>query len=70
MRKVFFFSFLIYGLFCFGQKQTQTIGFIENKGQIIDQKGKTNPDVKYLLNTPGLNVQLRKNGFSYDVYDT
>jgi len=43
-------------------------GFIENKGQIIDQNGKTNPVVLYLLNTPGMNVQLRKGGFSYDLY--
>ena len=43
-------------------------GFIENKGQIIDQNNKPNPAVLYLLNTPGMNVQLRKTGFSYDVY--
>ena len=43
--------------------------FIENKGQILDQNGNPNKDVFYLLNTNGLNVQLRKNGFSYDVYD-
>jgi uncharacterized protein (TIGR02145 family) len=43
-------------------------GFIENKGQILDQKYQSNPAVLYLLNTPGLNVQLRKTGFSYDVY--
>lgn len=45
-------------------------GFIENKGQILDQKRRQNKDVLYLLNTTGLNVQLRKNGFSYDVYET
>jgi uncharacterized protein (TIGR02145 family) len=45
-----------------------TNSFIENKGQIIDQNNKPNPEVLYLLNTSGLNVQLRKNGFSYDVY--
>ena len=54
----------------FGQNTTTNQGFIENKGQIIDQKGRENKAVKYLLNTPGLNVQLRKNGFSYDVYET
>jgi len=43
-------------------------GFIENKGQIIDQDNKPNPAVLYLLHTPGLNVQLRKGGFSYDLY--
>ncbi|MFI5221501.1 MAG: hypothetical protein ACHQK8_04175 [Bacteroidia bacterium] len=53
-------------------------GFIENKGQIIDQNNLPNPAVKYLFNSNpvhrsfseggGLNVQLRKNGFSYDTY--
>jgi hypothetical protein len=42
--------------------------FIENKGQIIDQDYKSNPTVLYLLNSPGFNVQLRRDGFSYDVY--
>ncbi|MEY4963172.1 MAG: hypothetical protein RLZZ323_491 [Bacteroidota bacterium] len=52
-----------------GQNKNQSIGFKENKGQIIDQDGKLNDAVKYLLNTRGLNVQLRKQGFSYDVYE-
>jgi hypothetical protein len=47
----------------------QRTGFIENKGQIIDQNNNSNPAVLYMLNTPGFNVQLRKEGFSYDVYE-
>ena len=43
-------------------------GFIENKGQIIDQNYRPNPGVLYLLNSPGLNIQIRKFGFSYDLY--
>jgi len=44
-------------------------GFIENKGQIYDQNLKPNSAVKYLLNsTKGLNIQLKTNSFSYDVY--
>jgi uncharacterized protein (TIGR02145 family) len=43
-------------------------GFIENKGQVIDQNNKPNPSVLYLLNTPGMNVQLRRSGFSYDLF--
>ncbi|MFH0761056.1 MAG: hypothetical protein V2A67_06100 [Bacteroidota bacterium] len=35
-------------------------GFIENKGQIIDQNSRPNLAVLYLLNTPGMNVQLRR----------
>ena len=69
---VLFFSFLAP---CFPHpagkpsfKTSSTSGFIENKGQIIDQNSRPNPSVVYILNTPGLNVQLRKGGFSYDVY--
>jgi gliding motility-associated-like protein len=43
-------------------------GFIENKGQLIDQNNKPNSNVKYLLCHPGFNVQLRQTGFSYDTY--
>lgn len=53
----------------FAQNKNQSIGFKENKGQIIDQNGKPNDAVKYLLNSRGLNVQLKKHGFSYDVYE-
>ncbi|TAE80628.1 MAG: hypothetical protein EAY81_10345, partial [Bacteroidetes bacterium] len=42
-------------------------GFIENKGQIIDQNNKPNPQVLYLYNGNGLHVQLRQDGFSYEV---
>jgi hypothetical protein len=45
--------------------------FIPNQGQILDQNGKPNPDVLYLLASgQGMNTQLRKNGFSYDIYST
>lgn len=66
---ILLFFFLI-STYIYSQKQNPTTGFIENKGQIVDQKGKQNKDVLYLLNTPGLNVQIKKNGFSYDVYET
>ncbi|HTI91474.1 MAG TPA: T9SS type B sorting domain-containing protein [Puia sp.] len=43
--------------------------FIENKGQIKDQNGKMNQEVKFLLaGQKGMNVQLLSNGFSYDSY--
>jgi gliding motility-associated-like protein len=54
----------------FAQVKNPAVGFIENKNQIIDQNGRPNPLVRYLLNTNGLNVQLRQNGFSYDIYET
>jgi gliding motility-associated-like protein len=43
-------------------------GFIENKGQLIDQLEMPVPSVKYLTNFSGLNIQLRQTGFSYDSY--
>ncbi len=70
MRHILLFLFLFFASYSFAQNKNQSIGFKENKGQIIDQKGKPNPDVKYLLNTSGLNVQIKTNGFSYDIYET
>lgn len=70
MRHTLLFLFLLIYIPAFSQNKNQSIGFKENKGQIIDQKGKPNPDVKYLLNTNGLNVQIKTNGFSYDIYET
>ncbi|MCZ8197217.1 MAG: T9SS type B sorting domain-containing protein [Flavobacterium sp.] len=61
---------LLFSITLFSQNKNSSIGFIENKGQIIDQNGKPNKKVKYLLNTNGLNVQIRENGFSYDIYET
>ncbi len=69
MKFYYIFSLLFF-LNIYSQKQNKTFGFIENKGQIVDQKGRKNNAVKYLLNTSGLNVQLRENGFSYDIYET
>lgn len=42
--------------------------FIENKGQIGDQNGRPNKDVRFLIVRPGLNIQLKANSFSYDSY--
>jgi hypothetical protein len=52
------------------QYKTNTTGFFENKGQIVDQNYNANPDVKYLYHGNGLNLQLRGTGFSYDTYKT
>ena len=69
MKHTLLLFFLIITIQTFSQNKNQPIGFKENKGQIVDQKGKPNTAVKYLLNSNGLNVQLKKNGFSYDVYE-
>lgn len=69
MKQISLLLFLLISLPSFSQSKNHSNGFKENKGQIIDQKGKPNNTVKYLLNTSGLNVQLKKNGFSYDIYE-
>ncbi|MBZ4033237.1 T9SS type B sorting domain-containing protein [Flavobacterium sp. 17A] len=69
MRQKLLFLFLLITAQLVSQNPKQSIGFKENKGQIIDQNGEKNDAVKYLLNSNGLNVQLKKNGFSYDVYE-
>lgn len=43
-------------------------GFVANKGQIHDQFNKPNPSVLFLYTSPGLNVQLKQDGFAYDAY--
>jgi uncharacterized protein (TIGR02145 family) len=75
MKKLFLFLFLSLFvpllLFSLEKNNSQGTrsGFIENKGQIIDQNNHPNPSVLYLLSTPGMNVQLRTAGFSYDIYE-
>ncbi|NGY38145.1 T9SS type B sorting domain-containing protein [Flavobacterium sp. XN-5] len=69
MKYTLLFLFILIIVPSFAQYKNKSASFSENKGQIVDQKGKTNPDVKFLLNSNGLNVQLRKNGFSYDIYE-
>src|SRR5262245_13725392 len=47
------------------------VGFIENKGQVLDQHHQLNRSVKYILPLrQGMNVVLKKNSFSYDTYTT
>ncbi len=45
-----------------------SIAYIENKGQILDQNDQPNYEVLYLLNMPQFKLQIRKSGFSYDTY--
>lgn len=70
MKRIFTIVFLSIATFLLAQNKYQNqYYFYENKGQIIDQKAKPNPEVKYLFNSAGLNVQIKKTGFSYDVYE-
>ncbi len=52
-----------------GNKQINSqFGFIENKGQVIDQNNKPNPACLFLYNGGSLHVQLKQNSFSYEVW--
>lgn len=51
----------------FDNKSSLRTGFIENKGQIVNQHYSPNHDVLFLLNSAQMNVQLRRGGFSYDI---
>ena len=42
-------------------------GFIENKGQILNQDYRSNQDVLFLFTGRGFNIQLRKSGYSFEV---
>ncbi len=50
------------------QRPARQVGFVENKGQFRDQHGNPNPDVLYMADFGGMKVQLRRDGFSYEVY--
>lgn len=65
MKKYFLIPFLFVSYLALAVQVNKSMpkavqGFIENKGQIHDQFNKPNRDVLYLLNTNGLNVQLKK----------
>jgi gliding motility-associated-like protein len=48
---------------------TNAQSFVENKNQIINQKGQLNDEVLFLYSDEkGLNFQIKKTGFSYDLY--
>ena len=50
------------------KKQNGHKGFIRNTGQLHDQIGADVPDVLFLHHQPGLTVQLRRTGFSYQAW--
>lgn len=71
MKNIFLLLAMCIYLYSARAKETFSIGnnyFIENKGQIRDQNYQLNPAVLYLYNGRNLNIQLRKTGFSYDVW--
>jgi len=63
---------IIFNFQLFSQKNYSKIGtdkgFIENKGQIVNQDLSPNSSVTFIYNSPGLNIQLKDNCFSYESY--
>ena len=50
---------LFFSIAAVAQNKGQSVGFRENKGQIVDQNGKPNKAVKYLLNN-NKNVEVKQ----------
>lgn len=46
----------------------QKLGFIENKGQIVDQFGNLRNDIRFMFNQGKMKVELKNNNFSYELY--
>jgi hypothetical protein len=61
--KIVFFTFLLLGFSHFS-----IASFVENLGQIAKQDLSKNEDVLFLHQQSGLKVQLRKDGFSYEIF--
>ena len=43
--------------------------FVENKGQVVDEHGKKNSDVLFIYANGIFNLQLKKDGFSYELFE-
>ena len=51
-----------------GNKMLSANGFLENKGQISDQNGNVNPDVRYIYTNKEFKCILKSNSFSYELF--
>ncbi len=60
---------LFIGSVC-AQNNLHNAYFIENKGQVNDQFGKPNPNVLYTAAVGKMKISLRKNGFSYELFQS
>lgn len=76
MKHIFLFTLcvLLSNVFVHAQVLQKTMApvsqtaFIENKGQFADQTGRKNSEVKYMLAEGPFHLQLRSNGFSYELF--
>ncbi|MGB3075408.1 MAG: SBBP repeat-containing protein, partial [Chitinophagales bacterium] len=47
----------------------QLLNFVENKGQVVDQKGNSNSSVRFIFADRYFNLQLKESGFSYELFE-
>lgn len=45
------------------------LAFVENKGQVVDQQGNQNRDVLFMYADGHFNLQLKRDGFSYELFE-
>jgi hypothetical protein len=62
--------FLTVSYFSLSASKTHSpqLAFIENKGQILGQDYKTNNEVLFMYTGKGIKIQLRKSGYSYELF--
>lgn len=74
MKNIFLYSFLVFIVSEVSAQQLADASdcgpkvFIENHGQVIDQYGKPNPNVLFLYHNGLFHLQLKKNGFCYEMF--
>ena len=51
-------------------RATGPLGFIENKGQFLDQNQQPRPDLQYMILRNGMKVQLLQNSISFRKFET
>lgn len=61
------FLFLPLASVAFDASPTRT-GYVENTGWIIDQHGAPRHDILFTLSRPGMNLHVRRDGFSFDLH--
>jgi hypothetical protein len=62
---------LLYSFFLFpgsSPNQLSSNGFVENKGQILNQANFPNKDVLFMYTGKGIKIQLLKTGYSYELF--
>jgi hypothetical protein len=70
MKRTFTFSILSLLITFFNLESSGQTGFVENKGQVVDQFGVPNSDALFVLPLAGMNVVLYQDGFSYNVFQS